>query len=321
MASEGFPTQGSATLSTSKDMGKRNCLLPLDLEGASDFRFADVKLEAGNVHFTSQSELSVVLSEMSPITPGHAIIVPRRCAVRSNELTSDEHLDLWRTVCEVSRAARDEMATGVNVSLLDGAAAGQPVPHVHVHVVPRRMQDFAANDHVYGAIDSWSPPLYLAQNEAIPLQIPSDDQRQSRTKECMEHEAMRYRDVLASWPDLEQGPLPKDHTFAKFKLDGTQLFYASLRGLTVAFVNLKPLTAGHVLVTPRRVASLLQDLMEDEVDDLFQSVRVVQQLIERYYGATASNLGIQDGRDAGQSVPHVHVHVLPRGIVADATGA
>jgi len=321
MAGTGLPSKATPRVSTSRDTGIRNFLLPVDSAAEIDFRFADAKPETGYVRFTSPSGLSVVLSEMNPITPGHAIVAPRRCVARSDELTNEEFLDVWRTVCEVSRIAYDDTATGVNVALLDGASAGQPVPHTHVHVVPRKVQDFAANDMVYDAIDSWSPPFHEAQREAIPLQVPPDDLRQSRTTECMEQEATQYRRVLASWPDLEQGPIPEDHLFAKIKLEGSQLFYASAAGLTVAFVNLKPLTPGHVLVTPRRVAPCLHDLTGDEVDDLFQSVRLIQQLIEQYYGVTASNLGIQDGRDAGQSVPHVHVHVLPRGTVADASGA
>ena len=47
-------------------------------------------------------------------------------------------------------------------------------------------------------------------------------------------------------------------------------------------------------------------------DDLIRTVRTVQGIVERHYGAEASNIGIQDGRDAGQSVAHVHVHILPR---------
>ena len=35
-------------------------------------------------------------------------------------------------------------------------------------------------------------------------------------------------------------------------------------------------------------------------------------MIERVYGATSLNIAIQDGKDAGQSVPHVHAHIIPR---------
>ena len=50
----------------------------------------------------------------------------------------------------------------------------------------------------------------------------------------------------------------------------------------------------------------------EEHADLFQSVRVVSNVLEKYYSADALNIAIQDGKDAGQSVPHVHVHILPR---------
>lgn len=50
----------------------------------------------------------------------------------------------------------------------------------------------------------------------------------------------------------------------------------------------------------------------EEHVDLFQSVRVVSNTLEKHYAADALNIAIQDGKDAGQSVPHVHVHILPR---------
>ena len=46
--------------------------------------------------------------------------------------------------------------------------------------------------------------------------------------------------------------------------------------------------------------------------DLFSTVQRVSRTIERVYKATALNIAIQDGEDAGQSVPHVHVHIIPR---------
>lgn len=80
----------------------------------------------------------------------------------------------------------------------------------------------------------------------------------------------------------------------------------------MAFVNLKPLLPGHVLISPRRIVPKLADLTSDEVTDLFTTVQRVSRTIERVYGAKASNIAMQDGTDAGQSVPHVHVHIIPR---------
>ena len=79
-----------------------------------------------------------------------------------------------------------------------------------------------------------------------------------------------------------------------------------------ALVNLKPLIPGHVLVSPRRVTPRLSDLTATEVSDLFLTVQRVGSMIERHYNATSLNIALQDGTDAGQSVPHVHAHVIPR---------
>ena len=79
-----------------------------------------------------------------------------------------------------------------------------------------------------------------------------------------------------------------------------------------ALVNLKPLLPGHVLVSPRRVTPRFSDLTQAEVTDLFVTVQRVGRVVERVYGASSLNIAIQDGVDAGQSVPHVHTHVIPR---------
>jgi bis(5'-adenosyl)-triphosphatase len=50
----------------------------------------------------------------------------------------------------------------------------------------------------------------------------------------------------------------------------------------------------------------------EEVSDLFLSVHKIAPVLEHHYHAEALNIAIQDGRAAGQSVPHVHVHMLPR---------
>ncbi|KAF8580141.1 HIT-like protein [Ramaria rubella] len=89
-----------------------------------------------------------------------------------------------------------------------------------------------------------------------------------------------------------------------------QAFYRN--PLSFAIVNLKPIIPGHVLVIPARPAARLADLTQDEVSSLFAAVQKVGKVVEAAYEAEALTIACQDGKAAGQSVPHVHVHVLPR---------
>lgn len=77
-------------------------------------------------------------------------------------------------------------------------------------------------------------------------------------------------------------------------------------------MNLKPLLPGHILVSPLRVRARLSDLTRDETTDLFLTVTRIQRTLKRVYKADAFNVAVQDGEAAGQSVPHVHCHVIPR---------
>jgi bis(5'-adenosyl)-triphosphatase len=67
-----------------------------------------------------------------------------------------------------------------------------------------------------------------------------------------------------------------------------------------------------VLVSPIRRVLRVKDLTAAEISDLFSTVQRVSRTIERVFNATALNIAIQDGEDAGQSVPHVHAHIIPR---------
>ncbi|XP_029907018.1 bis(5'-adenosyl)-triphosphatase [Myripristis murdjan] len=82
--------------------------------------------------------------------------------------------------------------------------------------------------------------------------------------------------------------------------------------LSFALVNRKPVVPGHVLVCPVRPVERFRDLQPDEVADLFSVTQRVASLVERHFNATSLTISIQDGPEAGQTVKHVHVHVLPR---------
>jgi len=82
--------------------------------------------------------------------------------------------------------------------------------------------------------------------------------------------------------------------------------------LSLAFVNKKPVVKGHVLVVPRRSLARLEELEEKEVSDLFLLVQRVEVFLQRHYGVDSTTISIQNGAGAGQTIPHLHVHILPR---------
>ncbi|KAJ1552536.1 hypothetical protein HK405_010968, partial [Cladochytrium tenue] len=77
-----------------------------------------------------------------------------------------------------------------------GPDAGQTVPHVHIHIIPRRAGDFAVNDQVYEDLDRKEAELAKAMSAppAIKAAVPdSEDDRKPRTEVEMAEEAARLR--------------------------------------------------------------------------------------------------------------------------------
>ena len=82
---------------------------------------------------------------------------------------------------------------------------------------------------------------------------------------------------------------------------------------TYAFLDIHPVTKGHTLVIPRRHEALVQDLSHDEAATLFRTVHKLVGPIQEAMDTPASNVGLNNGKVAGQIVPHVHFHIIPRG--------
>ena len=78
----------------------------------------------------------------------------------------------------------------------------------------------------------------------------------------------------------------------------------------LAFLDLEPLFPGHCLVVPRAHHETLTDLPEDLVAPLFSLARSVALAVERAMGAGGTFVAINNR--VSQSVPHLHVHVVPR---------
>lgn len=81
---------------------------------------------------------------------------------------------------------------------------------------------------------------------------------------------------------------------------------------TIAFLDHAPLAQGHTLVVPIAHHVRVEDLSANEAMALFAVVHRLARPVATAVGATASTIVITNGYDAGQRVPHVHVHLIPR---------
>ena len=79
---------------------------------------------------------------------------------------------------------------------------------------------------------------------------------------------------------------------------------------SISFMDAFPLAKGHALVIPKKHHKKLQDMSAEENSDLFSLVYDVMSKVDTVTGSTL--LAIHNGEDAGQEIPHVHVHLIPR---------
>jgi histidine triad (HIT) family protein len=80
----------------------------------------------------------------------------------------------------------------------------------------------------------------------------------------------------------------------------------------VAFMDVQPITHGHMLVVPREHAVLMAEVNETAAMRTFRVARKLSSVVRSALGATGVNLFVADGETAFQDVPHFHVHVIPR---------
>jgi len=89
-----------------------------------------------------EDEESLAFMDIGPIRPGHALLIPKKHYETTMEMPGDE---LGRLMSKLPRLARAIVkatkAEGYNVLQMNGACAGQVVPHVHFHIIPRNTND------------------------------------------------------------------------------------------------------------------------------------------------------------------------------------
>ena len=81
---------------------------------------------------------------------------------------------------------------------------------------------------------------------------------------------------------------------------------------TIAFLDRFPISLGHTLVIPKVHIGRIEELNQKETVALFSTVQKIVGPILHSFDSSSSTIGINDGKDAGQVVPHIHVHIVPR---------
>jgi diadenosine tetraphosphate (Ap4A) HIT family hydrolase len=81
---------------------------------------------------------------------------------------------------------------------------------------------------------------------------------------------------------------------------------------SVAFLDTNPVSKGHALVAAKTVTASLFDLPADVQAEVWETVRRVREILIQRFQPDGFNIGINDGAAAGQTVPHAHVHLIPR---------
>lgn len=98
------------------------------------------RLPASTVY---EDEIVVAFMDTRPVNPGHLLVVPKRHFEFMNDMDEETGAHLFRVTMRIQQAMRRSLpkCEGINFFLADGAVAGQEVPHVHLHVLPRFVGD------------------------------------------------------------------------------------------------------------------------------------------------------------------------------------
>ena len=81
---------------------------------------------------------------------------------------------------------------------------------------------------------------------------------------------------------------------------------------SLVFLDINPLTRGHALVIPKTHAVRFEDMNPELAQHLMRVAHQVLPALSRAVDAPASTIAINNGKEGGQEVPHVHVHLIPR---------
>lgn len=82
--------------------------------------------------------------------------------------------------------------------------------------------------------------------------------------------------------------------------------------LAFALFDNFPVNEGHALIIPKRHFDNFFDATQNEIVAIYDLIHKVKEIIDKKYKPTGYNVGVNIGHDGGQTIMHLHVHLIPR---------
>mmetsp|Transcript_123823 Transcript_123823/g.194222 ORF Transcript_123823/g.194222 Transcript_123823/m.194222 type:complete len:138 (-) Transcript_123823:35-448(-) len=89
-----------------------------------------------------EDDLVYSFLDINPLSPGHTLVIPKKCYEFIHEVPEDEAAAIGRVLPKIAKAVKEATGTeDYNILQNNGSAAHQAVPHVHFHIIPKPSRD------------------------------------------------------------------------------------------------------------------------------------------------------------------------------------
>ncbi len=114
----------------------------------SDCIFCSIVKGDIDAEIVFENDYALGFLDANPLADGHTVVVPKEHFERFSDLTEEVATGMFAIVKEINEAVMAGLeADGTNIGINDGEAAGQAIPHTHVHVIPRYHDDGGGSLH------------------------------------------------------------------------------------------------------------------------------------------------------------------------------
>jgi diadenosine tetraphosphate (Ap4A) HIT family hydrolase len=116
--------------------------------------------------------------------------------------------------------------------------------------------------------------------------------------------------------------MPEKCPFCSIIEDDAESRILEQNELAVSMYDGYPVNNGHILLIPKRHVGSFFEVSDDERNALFSLLDLAKSNLDKEFSPASYNIGINDGVAAGQTVPHLHIHLIPRyeGDIEDPRG-